>query len=61
MIALKPAVLLLSVALFAALIGHVVIDVLGDFMLAHDAYDDIVIIRRVGLSRRLPWDWPSRV
>ena len=41
MTALKPAVLLLSVALFAALIGHVVIDVLGDFMLAHDAYDDI--------------------
>jgi hypothetical protein len=33
--------LLLSVALFAALIGHVVIDSLGDFMLAHDTYDDL--------------------
>jgi hypothetical protein len=33
--------LLLSVALFAALTGHVVIDILGDFMLAHDSYDDM--------------------
>jgi hypothetical protein len=33
--------LLLSVALFAALTGHVVIDILGDFMLAHDTYDDM--------------------
>jgi hypothetical protein len=38
---LKPAILLLSVALFAALTGHVVIDILGDFMLAHDTYDDM--------------------
>jgi hypothetical protein len=33
--------MLLSVALVAALIGHVVIDVLGDFLLAHDDYDDV--------------------
>jgi hypothetical protein len=32
---------LLSVALFAALIGHVTIDVLGDYLLAHDDYDDV--------------------
>lgn len=38
---LRSAILLLSVALVAALLGHVVIDVLGDFMLAHDDYDDV--------------------
>lgn len=37
----KSAIFPLCVALFAALIGHVVIDVLGDFMLAHDAFDDL--------------------
>jgi hypothetical protein len=39
--AIKPAIMLVSVALIAALIGHVLIDVLGDFVLDHDAYDDI--------------------
>jgi hypothetical protein len=39
--AIKPTILLLSVAQFAALIGHVVIDFLGDVMLAHDTYDDM--------------------
>jgi hypothetical protein len=37
----RPAGVLVSVALVAALIGHVVIDVLGDYLLAHDTYDDI--------------------
>jgi len=34
-------IVLVSVALLAALLGHVIIDVLGDFMLAHDTYDDV--------------------
>jgi hypothetical protein len=34
-------VVLSIVVLVAALIGHVVIDILGDVMLAHDTYDDV--------------------
>ncbi len=33
--------MLLGVALSAALIAHVTIDVLGDYLLAHDTYDDL--------------------
>jgi hypothetical protein len=34
-------VVLISVALLATLVAHVLIDVLGDVLLAHDTYDDI--------------------
>jgi hypothetical protein len=37
----RATIVLLSVASIAALMSHVVIDVLGDFMLAHDTYDDV--------------------
>lgn len=39
--ACRPYIVLLGVALSAALIAHVTIDVLGDYLLAHDTYDDL--------------------
>ena len=47
--------MLLSVALFAALTGHVVIDILGDFMLAHDTYDDMPGLRVFFAIRQEPY------
>jgi hypothetical protein len=37
----RVVIVLVSVALFAALVSHVVIDILGDYLLAHDTYDDV--------------------